>query len=369
MPPFPNFNGIGSFDPASDPLFGQLVNPVLTTLAKQFRPTGFAYDRLTSSFPVLTQAGQYPVFDPEYFFALEDGTSIADDAPTPEINFKLSLEPYQAADYRRMIRLTRKELLQARALGDPAKLEWSKTALLMTRMALLREARLAARLRSQVNGGQFTAPTFTPAAKWDSSPGAAGATIKQDLDFCAQVVYRQCGMRPNTLAVTREIAAAISSDFVVRDTIKYSGGAAYLSQGTNSLPPTLYGYNVVEIDGVLGNVAQEGQPMTLGEIWGNSARLLYVNPNPAWGLPSTVYSFRAPVTGSVGSISPSPVLLPDTTGGEPDPMGSSVVVERWAQFDPPSGLIRAWECVDERVVAKELGIELANVISDTQNPY
>ncbi len=161
---------------------------------------------------------------------------------------------------------------------------------------------------------------------------------------------------------------AISSDFLVRQAILYNQGLQYLTEGTNLLPPRLYGYNIIEIDGVLGNTAAEGSPMKLGEIWGNSARLIYVDPSPVWGQPSTVYAFRAPVTGSVGEITPSPVL-PGAGGGEPSGMGSWAVVERYAQFDPPSGLIRAWESVDEKVVAQELGVEIAGVITNVNNPY
>ena len=367
-PPFIGFNGIGAFDPSTDPLFAQLYNPFLTNFAKSFRPSGFGYDRIVSSFPVPTQTGQYPVFDPAYFFALEDGTPIGDDAPTPEINYKLSTDTYNALDYRRMIRFTRKELVQARAMGDVAKLEVSKTELLMTRMAMLREQRLALKLRATANGGKFTSAAITPAVKWDASPNSAGATIKQDLDAASQLAYRLSGKRPNTLVITREIAMAISSDFLVRQSILYNQGMQYLTEGTNVLPSRLYGYNIIEIDGVLGNAAAEGLPMALGEVWGNSARLIYVDPTPVWGQPATVYAFRGPVTGSVGEITPSPVL-PNAGGSEPAGMGSWAVVERYAQFDPPAGLIRAWESVDEKVVAPELGIELASVITNANNPY
>ena len=372
MTTFPQLNGISSFDPSVDPLNAQLINPILTNLAKQFKPDGFGYDRIVSSMPVVARAGQYPVFDSSYFFALEDDSPIADDAPTPEINFKISTDQYNALPHRRMIRLTRDELLQARSTGDAAKLQWSKTSLLMTRMALLRERRLAAKLRGADKGGQFTLNAVTPSIKWDASPTDQGsgmnATIKNDLDTASQAVYRQCGKRPNTVILTREIAMAIASDFTVRETIKYLYGDRYVAQGTDALPSTLYGYNIIEIDGVLGNTAAEGNTASLGELWGNSARLIYCDANPVWGQPATVYAFRAPVTGSVGSVQPSPSLLPDASGAEPPGLGSWAVVEQWAEWDPPSGLIRAWECVDEKVVAPELGYELSAVITDTNNP-
>jgi hypothetical protein len=55
-------------------------------------------------------------------------------------------------------------------------------------------------------------------------------------------------------------------------------------------------------------------------------------------------------------------------GVEPNPAGGWAVVDRWWDYDPPAETIRAWESVDERVVAPELGFELHNVLGSS-NAY
>ncbi len=70
------------------------------------------------------------------------------------------------------------------------------------------------------------------------------------------------------------------------------------------------------------------------------------------------YSFRAPVASSpTGSQSGT------VTQVEPAGTGDWAVVDRWVEPDPPAQRIRAWESVDEKIVAPTLGIQLENVIS------
>ena len=44
--------------------------------------------------------------------------------------------------------------------------------------------------------------------------------------------------------------------------------------------------------------------------------------------------------------------------------GGWAIVDRWYNVDPPAEHIRAWECVDEKVVAPELGIEIQSVLAN-----
>src|SRR5258708_38786032 len=91
----------------------QLVDEVLSDLAKQFRPDGYLYDSIVSPIPVDYNSGRYPVFDPSTFFASGGALEVADDAPTPIIDFNWSHDVYLAKDRRLRTRVTRKENVQA----------------------------------------------------------------------------------------------------------------------------------------------------------------------------------------------------------------------------------------------------------------
>ena len=338
----------------------QVIDELLTNVAKMFRPDGYLYDQIVAPMPVQFNIGRYPVFDPSGYFAAPGNIAVADDAPTPLVDFKWSTDYYNCLDYRLQTRITRKENLQANPV---LRLDYAKTVGLLTQFATAREVRLANKLRAQSNGGQFVNAAVTPSVKWDAGNATAPATIQSDLQGAALQVMKQCGKRPNTLILDFQVAYAIANDYTLKDLIKYQMGSAIVRDALQAvLPPTLFGFKVVVADGTMQNTNGPGATANLTGVWGNSARLIYTDPNAQWGQPSTVYSFR-------GRVNDGPTQAPEVTmpngdaGNEPGPSGGWAVVDRWYDIDPPAVHIRAWECVDERVVAPELGIEIQNVLA------
>lgn len=359
---------------AFEPLSGgpgalQIIDPVLSNVARQYKPHGFVYDQIVANQPVELNIGQYPVFNLAQFFEARGDAAVADDAATPIVDFEWETEFYHCQDFRLRTRITRKESLQA---NPNLRLEVSKVTGLLGIMALEREKRLANALRAESNGGKLTLATFTlKGAKWDEGTEATPAKIQQDLQEAGQSVYKKTGIRPNTLVITEQIALAISRDPSIINIVKYlagtelvqtsqivgTSGLQAVAGGSAVLPKRLYGFDLVVADGVLENSAAPGATASLSEIWGNAARLLYINRNATWGIPTVAYSFRGRIQGShEGAVEPAPGTL---TQLEPAGAGSWAVVDRWQEPDPPAENIRAWECVDEHVVAPEAGIELA----------
>lgn len=355
----------------------QLVDVVLSNVAKQFRPEGFVYDRLVAPMTVEKKFGRYPVFDPTTFFSTGGALEVADDAPTPIIDFNWSHDIFACQPRRLATRITREEALQAHAA---LRLDYSKTIGLLTVFANNRENRLATRLKATANGGQFTNAAITPSNLWDA--GTTSVTIQSDIQTGLLQVMKACGKRPNTIVMDYEVALAIANDPTVKTQLQYrigpdmftnglltdnSGPVGPVGGGGGVLPSKLFGLNVVIADGVLQNQNRPGEALNLTGTWGTSVRLIYVDPQAQWGIPSTVYSFRAPVV--EGQHQPPNVIMPNGNAGvEPNPAGGWAVVDRWWDYDPPAETIRAWESVDERVVAPELGFELHNVLGSS-NAY
>lgn len=343
----------------------QLVDLVLSNLARQYRPHGFIYDDIVAPQPVEFNHGKYPVFELAKFFNATGQAQVADDAGTPIVDAAYSTAPYACEDYRLRTRITRKERLQA----HPAlRLDQSKTVMLLGIMALEREQRLAKELRATTHGGQLTAAPFNViGAKWDEGTEGSPAKIQQTLQKAGQEVYKQTGIRPNTLVITEEIGLAISQDPAIQQLIRYLAGVDFVSSGNITgdsrlmdigngsavLPKKLFGFNIICADGVLVNTTPGSTTTNLAEVWGNTARLLYINTSAAWGVPTVAYSFKGKVTGDVTDQQPA-ALAENEPGGS----GSWAVVDRWIEPDPPAENIRAWECVDENIVAPEAGIEI-----------
>lgn len=348
MPPFNPLQG------APDAL--QIVDPVLSNIARQFRPHGYVYDQIVSPQPVQKNIGQYPIFDLAGFFATGEDLEVADNAATPLVDFKWSTDFYHCRNFRRKVRITREEYEQ---VAPQLRLETSKVLGLLGIMAGGREARLAKKLRSEANGGQFLTAGLTPAVKWDEGTKTVPATIEKDTKTAARRVYKLTGWRPNAMVFPRIVAEAIIADPTIREQIQYVYGMDQLAKSDLILPPTLFGFKTIVVDGALENTAPQGSAASLAEIWGNSVRMLYVDQNAPWGIPSTVYSFRGTIGEGFQGASPGQITQDEPMGGY-----SWAVVDRWAEPDPPANNIRAWERVDEKVVAPELGVEIENVLGN-----
>jgi hypothetical protein len=324
----------------------QIVDPVLTTIARQYRPEGFIYGEVFPSIPVQLRSGQYPVFTG--FFGDDADSSeqpIDDRSPTPEVDFGWSTDTYLIQDFRLKVSMTRTEKAQAAANGGALHFEESKVNYLRDRMATRREVRAAAALRHTDNGGQLTGGKATPSNKW----GTDAATIESDVNTGALAVRAKIGRVTNTMVLDLAVAMAVASQQDIREIVKYTVPGERILAGGAQLPPVLFGHRPLIAD-VTRNTGKKGATESLATVWSDHVRLLYLAANGGgWGVPSVGYSFSGLIDGA-----PAP---------EPDAMGATEVVDRYETDDPPVEYIRAWEAKDEKVVAPDAGYELYDVIA------
>lgn len=314
----------------------QIVDAVLTNLARAYKPQGLVYDQVFPKLSVNVDSGLYPVFDT--FFDDDVDNEVKDRSETPEVDFSWSTESYLCIDKRLKASITRKEENQAAHTGV-LRLRQNKLETVLTRMALARERKAAAKLRNTANGGQLTGGTHVPATKWDA---ATGTNIEGDIKQGAIAARRKVGMRTNAMVIPYEVAYAVAVAEEIREIVKYSmqDPVSILRLGDRLLPTVLHGHEVIVAEG-MRNTAKEGATKNLQDIWGESVRLIYLpsgGPNEqrgGWGIPSTGYRFE----------------------NEPQ------VVDRWRENDPPVEYVRAWENADEKVCAPDLGYEIADVLT------
>jgi hypothetical protein len=326
----------------------QIVDPVLTQIARQFRPHGFVYNVLFPTISVAALSGQYPVWDSAYWFGDDVDNQITDREETPEIEFQWSTEPYLCRDYGLKISITPRERQQASAGGEALRLEQSKTQFLMTRMATRRERRAAIKL-AKVSAGGLGGLTGGGAV----AGGVAWATstaIETDFKTAKMAIYNITGMTPNVCLIPYAKAYDMATNPTLRDIFKYIvNSGAFINLGADDsgedvfLPRFFQGCRLIIPKGTLVNTAKEGAAKVLTDVWGTSARFLYVDPQAAWGIPSVAYQFQAPVVTGQGTA------------------GSGPLIDRWRQPDPAKDLIRATECIDEHVCAGDLGYELTGL--------
>lgn len=319
----------------------QIVDEVLTQIARRFTPRGYVYSAICPSIPVNLLSGRYPTFDETYWFANEQSNKIADRGETPEISFTWSTDSYLCEDYGFKVSITPREQQQA----HPAlRIEQNTIQFLMTQMANQAEKRLAALLRTTANGGQLNNGGAATAAF------ASSTAIEADWKTSKTAVYNKTGYTPNVAVVPYLKAYDMATNATLRDIFKYYVNSEnFISLGADDngedifLPRVFQGTRLVIPKGQLAQTGHEGSAQNLSEVWGSSVRFLYVDPNAGWGVPSTVYQFQHPVL---------------TNGGRAATSGLGAVVDRWMEMDPRKDYIRATECVAEKVAAPDLGYEL-----------
>lgn len=308
----------------------QIVDPVLTNVARAYRPEGFVYDRLAPRIPVEKDSGLYPIWTGLFGDSRDSGdqTKVSDRASTPEVDFDWSTDSYLCEDYRLKFSITDKERRQA---DKALRLEQTKLTALLDVMAIRREIRLADTLRHTDNSGQLTGGTATPSNKWDVD----AATIEADIKTGALAVRDKVGRMTNSILMELKVAYAVALQQDIRELLKYTvPGDRIIAGGAAILPPTIHGHRVLVAES-MRNTARPGASQSLSTIWDDHVRLLYLAENAGWGVPSVAYSFQV--------------------------FGEQV--DRWRENDPPVDYVRAWEDLDEKVCAPDAGYELKDVLT------
>lgn len=313
----------------------QIIDPVLTNLARRYQAHGFIYDQLVNKFPVQTLSGQYPIFDKNDWFRNDPDNQVRDRAPSKEVDFGWSTELYLCKEFGLKVSITDLERMQA----HPAlKLEQSKNDFLSLKMALAREVRLANLLRDTTHSGGLTAGNeATPSNLWDTS----SSNPEADIRAAALNIYNVIGYHPNTIVIPYPVAynlATVHGTDTFRNQMLYTvNGQQMIREGVGILPEVIHGMRVVIPMGPQTNSAGDGPGATgtQSEIWGKHVRLLYIEPNAPWGTPSVVYGFQH----------------------------TAPLVSRWRQNDPDIDYIRQWERVDEKIVAPDAGYVISSCIS------
>lgn len=312
----------------------QVVDPVLTEIARRYQPHGFIYNQLISDIPVQTITGTYVVFDEQYWFADDTETLVGDRGPSREIDYSWTTEQYRTRKHALKVSFTEDEVMQAGATGA-FDLERDKVEFLAHRMLLAREIRLARLLMPSGDGGGLGASrATTPTNNWDQ----AAATIEADIKAGVLDIYNTIGIKPNRIVIPFKVAYAMALQEDIRAILaaQISGGSRqFLEVGDRVLPEQIHGMRVVIPEGAQKDTANEGGTPSKAEIWGDHVRLLYVDQDAGRMRPSVVKRFLR--------IRPT--------------------IKRWETNDPDVTYVRQVEDHDEKVVAPDAGHVIKSVLS------
>ena len=305
---------------------GQLYNPVLTNIARQYRPTGFVADQVAPRVNVTKEAGQYVIFGASDFFRTDVDLLKPDRAKTKEVDLGITTATFVAEEYSVKASISRRERDQA---DNILNLRQAKTNLVMDQLALAREVRVATKLKKTTTG-ELTSGA-APSNNWNVD----AATIELDTITAKDAVYDLIGQGANTAVIPFKVAEQVAIQQDIREVLKYTvNGQQLLSQGEGILPAKLWGLNILVPEGRRAT-NNEGGAAAFTDIWGDDVRVLYVNPNAAYGSPSVAYTFQT----------------------------RAVEIRTYSEDDPELEWIVGSEIVAEVVTAPDAGYEIQDVLS------
>ena len=310
----------------------QVFDPILTGIARSYRPRGFIARQLLPTIPVQTLSGQYPVFTKDYWFQNDVDNEGTDRAPAKEVDFEWSMEPYLAKEYKLKVSITDLERSQA---VSQLRLEQSKTEFLTGRMELAHEIRVAALLKKAAAGtpGGLNLGA-APSVNWDQ----ATATIEADIKTGVFAIYDAIGALPNVMVIPYKVAYEMALQEDIRAILRSDAtgqGVDFLTLGSRIIPSVIHGMRVIIPEGAQSDSAREGGTSSISEIWGDDVRLLYVDPGAGWGMPTVAYHL----------------------------VHTAKRVTRWSQTDPDIDYVRELERYSLKVVAPDAGYEIQDVLS------
>lgn len=311
----------------------QIYDPVLTNLARRYRPNGFIADQLLADQSTSVLSAQYPVFTKNFWFQLATDNEVTDRTPAREVDYEWSMESFLCKEYALKVSWSDLEAQQA---DGSLKLMMNKTEFLSLQMIMAHEARVAAMLKKVSAGtqGQLNLGA-APSNNWDVD----AATIEADIKAGVLAIYDATGLVPNVMVVPYKVAYAMALQEDVRAILRSDAtgqGVDYLQLGARILPAVIHGMRLIIPMGAQVTAGNEGAsaPATT-EIWGDDVRLLYVDTSAGWGVPTVAYKFNH----------------------------TSKKVTRWRTVDPDINYVREFERYALKVVAPDTGYEIQDVLS------
>ena len=257
------------------PQASTLYNPVLSSIAVDFKNRSYIADRILTPVNVPQKFGKYLVWDQGVTFKAPR-TAYAQDGSPGMLELKASLASFSLESKALSATVDPEEISQA----PQAQVEGMKTSKLVQALQLDLEMKVAAQLTSSsVMTGNTT---LSGTSQWSdfTNSDPINAIITQADALPA---------RPNTFIAGREVISKLRMHPKVLNAIQYTqrGGLAPLSALAD-----LFEVDQILVGDAFKDTANEGQAASKSRIWGKTAILAYVdrsNPSPLMDQPTLGY--------------------------------------------------------------------------------
>jgi hypothetical protein len=258
------------------------VDKILTQVSIAWPNSGLVGEQLFPSVPVQKQTDKYYIFGREAWLP-EKGDYRAPGAEANEINgLQVSVDTYFANEHALQIAVTDEERSNA---DSPLAPDRDATELVTSRVMLGREVAMQVLATTAANYASTNTVTLSGTGQWSDYVNSDPIL---NLRTGKTAVHNRIFLDPTAAVIPYQVMTVLEDhpDFLER--IKYSERAIFSPE----LLSAVLGLGKVIVPGVGINSASEGQPSTLGYLWGKDVVLAYVPTRAGLKIPAYGYEFQ-----------------------------------------------------------------------------
>jgi hypothetical protein len=304
-------------------------NRVLTSVFNAYYASaeGYVGLRLAPLFRTAEQTATYPVFKKENFLNFPRLRQRAPGTPFQRSTAGISDDMYSCRNYGHETPVADEDRKKYASILDADKSAISRNAevILINHELRVRDKLLESLL-----------PRATPGALWDDY---ADSDPIGDVKAAISAVEDACGLRPTTITLSQRIADKLSAHPKIRSYFPTHNGPM-----TNEMLRVVFGIDRMLIAGAKENTAAEGQPLSVGHLWGKDVFLTVTNEGQNLELPNVARTMLWTAPGESG-------------GGE-----AGSYIETYRDDSIKSDVHRSLHHTDEKITGADFGYILTGVI-------
>lgn len=307
-------------------------NPALTATFNKFvaAASGFIGLRLAPIFKAGEQAAFYYVFDRENFLNIPRLHARAPGTPYGRSTMKLSDAVFACKNYGHEVPVADEERAKYAVAFDA-----DQAAIRRNGHIILFNHEVRVKTLFDSNG----VPNSGVGAKWDDYANAASDPVG-DVKAAKRVIAINCGIEPNTIGLSKLVYDKLTEHPKIKGLYENTDGPVSREQLRKA-----FEVDNLEIAGAVENLANEGQTLNPGYLWGDNVYLAVTNPSQDLQVPNAARTFQWNVAGGSGT-------------GE---VGS--LVESYRQDDVDADIHRIKHHTDERLTGAEMSYRLNDVLT------
>jgi hypothetical protein len=240
------------------------ANPLLTGIASKFMQDASTYIglRLAPLFVTGERSAQYYVWEKSNDVDIPKLSPLAPGAAYPRSLSRMSDDNYFCQKYGEEA-VSPDELVKQ--YGGRFNLDRAEVNRVLNHIRFNHEYRVKTMAKA-------LAAKSSPTTKWNASSGSKPIA---DIIAAREAVRGKVGKRPNTISIPEAVYQILEQHDEVLSRI----GIASLKVATEAQIATLIGIPTILRPGALQNTANEGQAVTMGELWADDVVLAVVDPS------------------------------------------------------------------------------------------